>query len=257
MSEEHQAQLAELIEEYGLHMLMQTLYGGGDVARAARKSLGTKMPKGQKRAAGRREKDRLVQRCNEEYPDWNVGDGKGYRVTTLRKALDNGEEPQKTPLSGYMVFMQHVRPQLKEGGFKGKFTAVEGGKRWRALSPEDKLDYINQGRDDVGLPPKELEETSAAAPSAAANVAAEDSDSDEDSTPAANTRSKKKVKKVTKPKAKGGGRKKATPKAKGKGKTKGGRGRGRKKTPPQKEATPPANNGGITGMFDSDSSDSD
>ena len=248
MSDEHQAQLAEMIGEYGLHMLMQTLYGGGDVARAAQKSLGTKMPKGQKRAAGRRDKDRLIQRCNDEYPDWNVGDGKGYRVSTLRKSLENGEEPQKTPLSGYMVFMQQERPRLKEDGFSGKDTVIEGGKRWRALSKEDKLEYVNKGRDDVGLPPKELEKDTSAA-------VATEKDSDEDSTPAANTRSKATLKG-------GRSRKKATPKGgrsrkKAKANAKGARGR-KKLTPPQKEATPPVNTNVISGMFDSsDSSDSD
>jgi hypothetical protein len=257
MSEEHQAQLAEMIDEYGLHMLMQTLYGGGDVARAAQKSLGTKMPKGQKRAAGRRDKDRLIQRCNDEYPDWNVGDGKGYRVSTLRKSLENGEEPQKTPLSGYMVFMQQERPRLKEDGFSGKDTVIEGGKRWRALSKEDKLEYVNKGRDDVGLPPKELEKDTSAA-------VATEKDSDEDSTPAANTRSKATLKGGrSRKKAKGGrSRKKATPKGgrsrkKAKANAKGARGR-KKLTPPQKEATPPVNTNVISGMFDSsDSSDSD
>ena len=221
MSEEDQAQLAEMIDKYGLHLMMQTLYGSGDVARAARKSLGTKMPKGEKRSAGRREKDCLVKRCNEEHPEWNVGDGKGYRVATLRKSLENGEEPQKTPLSGYMVFMQQVRPELKESGFKGKDASVEGGKRWRALSPEEKLEYINQGRQDVGLPPKELEETSTTTVAATAAATTGEEESEDDSTPAANTRSK--VKARTKPKAKakpkskakaksGGGSKKATPK---------------------------------------------
>src|SRR5210317_1877636 len=105
MTQEHKDQLAEMIEEYGLHVLMQTLYGSGDVAKAAKKSLGTKMPKGEKRAAGRREKERLMDRIREEYPDWNIGNGKGYRVNVLRKSLETGEETQKTPLSGYMVFM--------------------------------------------------------------------------------------------------------------------------------------------------------
>ena len=190
MSDEHQAALAEMVQEYGLMTLMATLFGDGEVATVAKASVGAKMSSRERRANGRRDKERYIARANDEYPEWGVGDGKGFRTNALKKALETGEEPKRTPLSGYMVFLAQERPTLKKEGFTGKETTREGGRRWGELTPEQKLDYTNQGREEIGLEPKELK----------VDTDTDDVDGEE-ATPSKNTRSQSKAAKAKSTKA--------------------------------------------------------
>lgn len=159
LSNEHHTILIKMIETYGLHVIMQNLYGDGEIGKAAKKSIGVQMTKVERKVAGRCEKMRYIEKVNEKYPEWNIGDGKGYRLNTLRKSFETGKKPQKTPLSGYMIFLNESRKKIKDDGFTGKNISKEAGHRWKELSEEHKLVYINIGRVDAGLEPKTLNGT--------------------------------------------------------------------------------------------------
>jgi hypothetical protein len=255
MSDEHQVILTEMIEEYGVVALMATLFGNGEVSKAAKASVGAKMTPRERRATGKRDKTRYVTRANEEHPEWNVGDGKGYRVNALLKALETGEEPHKTPLSGYMIFLADQRPTLKEDGFTGKETAREAGRRWGELTVEDKLGYTNRGREDIGMEAKELDVDNN---SPSSNTRSKVVKPKEAKTQKTTKATKAKTQKATKAskhssptssvasskKGRAGGRKKVTTK------------KTTKKTTP-KRPTPSTAPSSLGGMFDTDADSSD
>jgi hypothetical protein len=95
-----------------------------------------------KRANKKTKRMEMEEQAN-QFKEWNMGgDYKYISDKALKIAIETHTKPIRKPLTGYMKYMNEIRPSLAIKGLNGREIAIEAGRKWREeMSDDDKLRY--------------------------------------------------------------------------------------------------------------------